>query len=226
MRRIWTVVAASVVAVVLMVAGVAWWLSPDDDVRAEKVVIPQPTTSEAERVRPAVVARSVTLRKDPSYFGCEEPSRRPFTPVRISVQDVTKGSAVLAVSRDANGIPGVPPVSTTGKSQFAFDAPGVHPGAQRGNVILTAHTWPDGTAMGNRLLRGLGEGERLVLHGKPGQGLCYRVTDRLEVSLVDPPLERVYDTDGPPQVVIIVCSGTRLGPGNWTHRTLWFASPV
>jgi len=27
-------------------------------------------------------------------------------------------------------------------------------------------------------------------------------------------------------VVIVVCSGERLGPGDWTHRTLWFASPV
>ena len=136
---------------------------------------------------------------------------------------VTTGAPVLAMPRDAQGIPGVPPVSS--KETFAWDEPGIMPGEPRGNALLNAHTWPDGSAMGNRLLADLGEGDRLVLWGDNGERLCYRVTDRIEVPEDDAPLERVYDFTGPPQVVLIVCSGTRLGPGVWTHRTVWFASP-
>jgi hypothetical protein len=51
------------------------------------------------------------------------------------------------------------------------------------------------------------------------------VTERTEVPFAAPG-GRVYDTEGPPQAVIIVCSGVRTGPGHWTQRTLWFARPV
>ena len=154
---------------------------------------------------------------------CSRDARQPFVPTRISITGVT--APVLALPRDEGNVPGVPGLSSADKQVFAWDAPGVKPGARRGNVLLNAHTWPDGTAMGNRLLAKLGEGERLVLAGS-GSRLCYRVTDRIEVSVDNPPLDRVYDTAGPPQAVIVVCSGTRTGPGQWTHRTLWFASPI
>ncbi len=35
-----------------------------------------------------------------------------------------------------------------------------------------------------------------------------------------------YDADGPPRVAIIVCSGTRTGPGEWSHRTIWFGRAI
>ena len=52
-----------------------------------------------------------------------------------------------------------------------------------------------------------------------------RSTKRIEVLDADgyPPY---YEREGPPQIAIIVCSGRRLGPGHWTHRTIWFAKPV
>jgi hypothetical protein len=227
-RKVWSTVVAAVVAVVLMVVGVVWFLSPEDDESPAADVVDETSTTEELVIEPAPLelARRTVLRRDPTYFSCSQPVRRPFSPNRISVQGVTRHATVLAVPRDEHGVPGVPPVSTEGKSQFALDAPGIPPGAAAGNTILTAHTWPDGTAMGNHLLAKLQTGDRLVLRGKPGQGICYRVNERIEVSLVNPPLDKIYATDGPPQIVIIVCSGTRLGPGNWTHRTIWFASPV
>ena len=39
-------------------------------------------------------------------------------------------------------------------------------------------------------------------------------------------MPRYYSRDGAPQLAILACSGTRLGPGIWTKRTVWFASPV
>jgi hypothetical protein len=148
-----------------------------------------------------------------------------FVPQSISVPGATSGAAVITPPRDVNGIPGTPPLTTAGKSLFAWDRQqGTRPGDRAGNVLLNAHTWPDGSALGNRLLAALHVGGRLVVRGPEGR-LCYRVTERVEVP-ADIQMYRYYDVDGPPQLAILVCSGTRLGPGVWTKRTVWFASPV
>jgi hypothetical protein len=78
--------------------------------------------------------------------------------------------------------------------------------------------------MGNRLLDALQVGDDLRL-GRPGKVACYRVTDRVEVRVEDGS-PGWSAKDGPPQVVIVVCSGERRGPGDWSHRTLWFAEPL
>jgi len=107
---------------------------------------------------------------------------------------------------------------------FAWDREqGIRPGDPAGNVLLNAHTWPDGSALGNHLLAGLHRGDRIVVNGVT-ERLCYRVTERVEV-LAERGLPRYYATDGAPQLAIVVCSGRRLGPGEWEKRTVWFASP-
>lgn len=148
---------------------------------------------------------------------------RPFVPRTISVEDVARRSTVLALPRDAAGVVGVPPVSE--KDLFAWDRGGVRPGDRAGRVLLNAHTWPDGSAVGNHLLRELVEGDRLVLRGSGGATACFEVFRRAEVREEDgyPGWNR---SDGPHQAVIVVCSGERVGPGRWTHRTLWFARPI
>jgi hypothetical protein len=131
---------------------------------------------------------------------------------------------VVSPPRDERGVPGTPPLTTRGKKLFAWDREqGILPGDPAGNVLLNAHTWPDGTALGNRLLAGLHLGDRIVVRGAETR-LCYRVTERVEVS-ADTNMPRYYDTAGPPQLAILVCSGRRLGPGKWEKRTIWFASP-
>jgi hypothetical protein len=146
----------------------------------------------------------------------------PFTPQRITVPGVTRGATVISPPRDSGNVPGTPPLTTAGKGMFAWDD-AIAPGTDAGNVLLNAHTWPDGTALGNHLLAGLQQGDRVVVIGDSAR-LCYRVTERVEV-LASKGLPRYYDTDGPPQIAIVVCSGRRLGPGNWEKRTVWFASP-
>jgi sortase (surface protein transpeptidase) len=131
---------------------------------------------------------------------------------------------VVHPPRETDGVPGTPPLTTRGKSLFAWDREqGIRPGDLAGNVLLNAHTWPDGSALGNRLLARLHVGDRIVVRGADAR-LCYRVTERVEVP-ADANMPRYYDTAGPPQLAILVCSGRRLGPGNWEKRTIWFASP-
>jgi hypothetical protein len=184
------------------------------------------TTAEA----PAAVA-SRQAEQDPTTLAAAPP--RPacdrvthgFAPRRISVPGATRGAAIVTPPRDVNGIPGTPPLSTYGKTVFAWDTQqGTRPGDRRGNVLLNAHTWPDGSALGNRLLAALHRGGRVVVSGPRGR-LCYKVTERVEVP-ADIQMYRYYAKKGKPQLAILVCSGTRLGPGVWTKRTVWFASPV
>lgn len=211
------IVIAALLVVVVVAAAAIWW--PKDTGPEQNAAPKIAATSPAP-------TRSPTPSSSPSAPTCASGARKAFVPTTISVDHVTDRSTVLAVPRDSAGTPGIPPLTSEGKQQFAWDAPGIKPGAPIGNVILDAHTWPDGSAIGNRLLDRFHEKDELILKGDHGQRLCYRVTDRIEVPANDAPADRVYDRTGKHQVVIIVCSGNRRGPEDWTHRTLWFASPV
>jgi hypothetical protein len=151
--------------------------------------------------------------------------RRPFVPKSIVIPGVDKHTTVLALRRDRRGVPRTPPLSDRGKWQFAWDkTANIRPGMERGNVKLNAHTYPDGSALGNRLLRQLREGQLIVVHGADGQKLCYKVSNRFQVS-GDRGYPPYYSTTGIPRLAILVCSGVRRGPGDWSHRTIWYAKP-
>ncbi|MDQ6527109.1 class F sortase [Nocardioides sp. LHD-245] len=202
-------VVALVVALLL-----AWLALRDGDAPEPPVAVPSPVATPTPTPEPAPTPTDPCARQAPAGFA----------PTSITVAGVAKGARVLALPRDAAGVPGVPPVSD--KLSFAWDRGGVEPGSTQGHVLLNTHTWPDGTAMGNKLLTGLDIGGRIVLATGKGAGrqvACYTVSERSEVLASDgfPGWDAV---DGPPEVVIVVCSGRRLGPGDWTHRTLWFAS--
>lgn len=220
MRRALLAFVVVVLAVALTVGVVAWVTGPG----TEPPETSRPTATDAATGAdgPADQA-SEAARTVAAGQKCDDVDR-PFAPVRISVPGVARGVPVVTPPRDTNGVPGVPPLSADGKSIFAWDrAQGIRPGDPRGNVLLNAHTWPDGSALGNHLLEGLEVGSRIVLEGRRAE-LCYRVTEEVEVS-AEEGLARYYDTDGPPQIAIVVCSGRRLGPGQWENRTVWFASP-
>ena len=154
---------------------------------------------------------------------CSTTTRR-FLPTEVSIPSVDKHITVLPLARDADGLPGTPPLTLTGKQDMAFDlGSGIRPGDPKGNALLNAHTYPDGSALGNKLLAGLHEGDRIIVKGATGY-ICYDVSDRVEVPAGV--YKRYFDKKGAPQIAIVVCSGKRLGPGVWTKRTVWFASPI
>jgi hypothetical protein len=224
-NRTAVVLAAVVVLVAAGVCG-AWLVTrdrPDDSASPSPRASATPSPTATATADPAKrVAGGVVIKRRPY---CESHVPRPITPVRIAVEHVTRSAPVLALPRDGFGIPGVPPVSNSGKLAFGWDAPGLRPGVRRGNAIMTVHTYPDGSAMGNFLLDRLQEGDRVTVFGPGKERLCYRVFDRIQVPF-NSDGDRFYDTDGPHDLVFIVCSGTRLGPGEWTHRTIWYSRPI
>lgn len=204
--------AAGIVAALVVVALAVWVLRPEGNtpVAARPTPTATPTPTPSPTTEPSECAPAAT---------------GPFKPSRITVPGVIRNAKVLALGRDSRNVPLVPPTATVGKTQVAWDRPpGIKPGSPEGNVLLNAHTWPDGSALGNKLLKKLDEGDRIILRGDDAR-LCYEVDRRIEVRASEgyPPY---YEREGPPQIAFLVCSGKRLGPGEWTHRTIWFASPV
>ena len=209
-------IAAGVVLLVLLAVLAAGFVLLRGETGDTVAEAPAPT----ETTEPQPVADAPTLATRP----CPA-TARPFDPTRVDVPGVARGATVVTPARASAEVPGTPSTDSVGKQQFAYDlVQDVQPGDRRGNVLLNAHTFPDGSALGNRLLDGLQEGGRLVL-SDGDRRLCYRVTDRVEVS-ADTDFDRYYEQDGPARVAIVVCSGERLGPGTWTKRTVWFARPA
>ncbi len=206
-RRRWLVLLVVALVVAAAVAVLLRAL-PDD---------PEPVA----RPTPAVTPTPSSVPTPPAE--CEDPAARPFAPKRISIPGIMRNAKVLALPRDGSNVPSVPP--TAAKQVLAWDRPpGIKPGEPKGNVLLNAHTWPDGSALGNELLEKLRIGQRIIVRNGDTE-LCYEIEDKIEVLAADgyPPY---YDTEGPHQLALLVCSGRRLGPGHWTHRTIWFARPV
>jgi hypothetical protein len=189
------------------------------------VLRPPANTEVAARPTPTATPKPTPSPSPTSTSPCANPATEPFKPTRITVPGIIRNGKVLALARDKRNVPLVPPTAATGKLQTAWDRPpGIKPGSPNGNVLLNAHTWPDGSALGNKLLKRLDEGDRIILRGDDAT-LCYEVDERIEVRASEgyPPY---YDREGPPKIAFLVCSGKRLGPGEWTHRTIWLASPV
>lgn len=208
--------AAAVLALVIAVAALlVWMLRPQPELRSSFDI-----GSPSFELLPVSTSLSVPT---PPPGVCAHPATKPFTPTSATIPHVVKNSRVLALPRDGYGIPSTP--STLAKYTFAWDRPpGIRPGSDRGNVLLNAHTWPDGSAVGNLMLSKLHKGDRIILRGGKSE-LCYKVTKQVEVRAADG-YPAYYDRKGSPQIALIVCSGQRLGPGNWTHRTIWFAEPI
>ncbi len=188
----------------------------------------QPTTSTSSTSAAPSPARTTSPARA-AFFpaACRVAPRKGFWPTKARVQFVQKRVPVLALGRDRYGVPRQPPLTSSGKRVFGWDKQGPKPGSHRGNVRFNAHTWPDGSALGNRMLSRLGIGQLIVVRNSSGTAICYRVTKRVTVL----PRSRearvnYYSTRGKPKLAIVVCSPPRLGPGNWKYRTIWYAKPV
>lgn len=172
---------------------------------------------------PAATTSAVTTSGTVSpAAACPATSRR-FLPTRVTMPGIVTNAKVVLPPR-SGGVPGTPPLTQAGKWMVAMDKKWpIRPGDPYGIVVTNAHVWPDGSALGNAMLRKLHLGDRIVVKNDTRK-LCYRVVKKIQVSPTEA-LKRYYKVDGPPRFAIVVCSGTRLAPGVWSKRTIWFAEP-
>lgn len=201
----------------LVVCATGTWLIWDQPVERDSA----PVYPHAQAISP-LVSKPESV---PARATCS--TGDTFTPTWISIQGVTDHLPVLGVARTLVDVSGVLPVTTTSKWQVGWDDASARPGSMQGNVLLTAHTWPSfDPALGNQLLAKLNSGAKVILHGVNGQRACYQVTQIVTKPVADYPSDAVYRTSGSPGLAITVCSGERLGPGDWSDRTIWFAKAV
>jgi hypothetical protein len=155
---------------------------------------------------------------------CKRPAHG-FVPDRAMLPSLGRTVNVVQVQRTSSGAVGAPPLSTTGKWMLAMD-PQTLPASRKGSVLLSGHTWPDGSALGNAMLANLHTGDGFVLAHGTGMQACYRIAERASYPADQVPNQKAFRYWGSEQVVIVACSGKRLGPGNWTRRTIWYAVPT
>jgi hypothetical protein len=155
---------------------------------------------------------------------CKLPSHS-FVPGQATIPALRRQVRVIQVERTSDNQMGKGPVTEEGKWLMAMD-PHNRPGSRRGSVLLSGHTWPDGSALGNAMLASVGSGDRIVLTGKAGEKICYGIYERKSYPADEVPSNQVFRNSGPEQMVFVACSGKRTSPGHWTRRTLWFAKPV
>lgn len=154
---------------------------------------------------------------------CQRPPRR-FVPIKAALPALGRTVRVVQVPRTRGNAVGGGPVTERGKWLMAMD-PHTRPGSRRGTVILSGHAWPDGTALGNAMVRDLRVGHRVRMLGKKGQRACYRIVERTSYPAGRVPRRKAFRPRGPAQLVIVTCSGRRTSPGHWTRRTIWYAVP-
>lgn len=172
---------------------------------------------------PAAVEGSITQTAGHPAWRCKRPTHG-FIPSKAQLPALGRTVKVIQVNRTSNGAIGAGPVTQSGKWMMAMD-PKTHPGSHQGSVILSGHTWPDGSALGNAMLKNLWTGNGIVLIGDDGKKACYRINRRKSYPEHEVPGSVAFRSTGPEQAVIVTCSGKRLGPGHWTRRTIWYATP-
>ncbi len=153
--------------------------------------------------------------------GCSRMTSGSFKPVAVSVPSVGK---VKVTARP--GYVAAPPLTTSGKAVFGWGKAGTRASAAKYHLLLSAHAWPDNSALGNKLNATLRDGDVVKVLGARGQVQCYRISLR-RVAEEGPGLRKLYfGDDSKHRLAILTCAGERLGPGRWTLRSVWIGRPI
>lgn len=102
---IFTIIA---VAIALVTTAVLWYSNSKPEHQAASAPPPSTTMpTGTASVQPSAPHKVTKPRVD-----CTNPPNQAFVPTKIVVTGITKGSPVLALPRDKDGVPGVPPIDS------------------------------------------------------------------------------------------------------------------
>lgn len=161
--------------------------------------------------------------------GCQP--QKPITPVKFTIERMNVDSTVLSLGWDpATGAALAPP----DKEAFAVGwlKEGPQPGSDKGNVVLTTHTYHVGQALGNELYSpetGLKPGDLIKMSDASGYTVCYSQRETVKVRVSDynkRPSNVLYDNNGRPQIALIVCWDWDWQAKASESRVIFYADPV
>ncbi|NLA29510.1 MAG: class F sortase [Propionibacterium sp.] len=139
---------------------------------------------------------------------CPAEPQEVVNPVRMTLIDQGMSMPVISLGLDATGAAPATPPGNEGYTVGWFNE-GPLVGSQVGNVVLSAHTFRYGGALGNQLNNGLlTPGELIRISGSDGSSACYRHSGHAHVMVdeYDPTSNILYDDYGDPKFALIVCS--------------------
>lgn len=158
--------------------------------------------------------------------GCEaQPT--PLVGTSASIQGHDGTMPMLSLGLDPEGAPATPPGNDGYTLAWYDQGPAV--GSNAGHVVLTAHTFRYGGALGNDLNDGmLKTGAIFRISDDAGHTVCYRFSHALKVRVADydPHSDVLYDTTGDPQLVLVVCADYPLTGGEPQARALYYSDLV
>jgi hypothetical protein len=190
-RTLW--VAAVVLAVAVAVGiPVAWQATRPTTSAGVPPTAPRAAAAPAAAPTPSTVPSSAA------------PVRKPEPPARLRIDGLDVDAPVVPVGVTDDGTMVIPePVDRVGWYRF-----GPAPGAAAGSVVLAGHV--DSAEQGEGALfelRSVDVGERIDLVTKSGRVTSYRVTGKETIVKQRLPVERLFDRDGAPRLVLITCGG-------------------
>lgn len=163
--------------------------------------------------------------------GCD-PTPKDITPTKIKFDSVDVDTHVLSLGYDeTTGAAMAPPDKDAYGVAWLDEGPA--PGSDEGNVVLSAHTYHRGTALGNVLYdenTGLKAGDIIRMSDDDGNTVCYRFRESLKVWVedynADPSANVLYDFKGRPQIAIVVCWNWDWQQGASLSRIIFYADLI
>lgn len=138
-------------------------------------------------------------------------------------------SPVLSLGLAEDGTPQTPPLDQP--SSVGWYTLGPKPGTRQGKVVLTAHTFHTGGALGNELFdsrNGIKPGALIQLGDASGRTQCYRYSHAIKVLVkdYDPSSTVIYDSAGAPLLALVICWDYDAARRSWASRIVFYATPL
>lgn len=172
-----------------------------------------PKATGPARLRPVSVARPA----------------QPCSPTGLAIEALGINARVVPIGLERDGSLGVPSESDRASAGWY---PSVLAGAPQGTVLMDGHTYRDGSAIFTTdSPRQAHLGMMLRVSCDKDTVVSYRLSElHLDLSPDDYPgfvsRRRLYAVDGPPQLVIITCTGWNTFTREWDHRAILVATPL
>ncbi|OYO21044.1 class F sortase [Enemella dayhoffiae] len=149
-------------------------------------------------------------------------------PKKLTVERIGVNSPMMTVGKDSDGNPGAPPKNQANTTAWYNGSPEV--GSDKGNVILTIHTYHAGGALGNQLYsdKGLKDGDIIKISDGAGKQVCYRYTrnTKVWVKTYDPASGVFFNPTGPAQLAIMICWDYDKSRDDWDSRIIFYAPRI
>lgn len=189
-----TLVTASILVLVGVIAAVAWWPkgSPRSDLQ-EVAVVPSTTTTTTTTTTTAPPTTEATTTTT---------TLPPMQPGRLRIPAIGVDAPIVPVGLNPDGSMEVPPATEVGWYEL-----GVEPGSPEGSAVLAAHVDYAGQRGAFFDLRSLPEGAEVLVSDAEGRELRYVVDVRTQVDKDALPVEELFRSNGAPTLTLITCGG-------------------